>query len=101
MLEKSPGPAATTLIDTLSTTGTGDTNPALRKEILNSMRDHASQDFYKVWAKSTTGLDILKAWLKAAATKSEWEETLMPLLHVRHFLISVYFILLLFPEGTG
>lgn len=84
MLETSPGSTATTLIETLNRPGQGETTPTLRKEILNRMRDHASQEFYKVWAKSTVGMDILKGWLKSAATKPEWEETLMPLLHVCH-----------------
>lgn len=62
---------------------------SLRKLVLNTVRDNAGKDFFESWAKNADGMDIIRVWLKAAATKKEVngkrepDESLMPLLNVR------------------
>lgn len=68
--------------------GITDVSSPLRKEILNTVRDNAGKDFFEAWAKNAEGMEIIRIWLKAAATKKEGngkreaDETLMPLLNV-------------------
>ncbi|KDQ12714.1 hypothetical protein BOTBODRAFT_34170 [Botryobasidium botryosum FD-172 SS1] len=81
MLDKSPSQSASLLINHLS--DMPETNREVRLEILAKMRDGAPREFFSVWAKSIKGLDLLREWLKAAVVRGrEWEDTLMPLLHV-------------------
>ena len=69
--------------------GISDVSSALRKDILNTMRDNAGKDFFEAWAKSAEGMETFRIWLKSAVTrkddgKREADETLMPLLNVCH-----------------
>ncbi len=87
-LERSPVVAANNLIKALAQMGFSETSPALRKDILNTMRDNAGKDFYEAWAKNPDGMEMFRVWLKSASAKKdangkkEVEETLMPLLNV-------------------
>lgn len=92
--ESSPAGAARSLINALKTMGISDVSSALRKDILNTMRDNAGKDFFEAWSKSTDGMETFRIWLKAAVTrkgdgKREADETLMPLLNVCHCQIYV------------
>lgn len=91
-LERSPVVAANNLIKALAQMGFSETSPALRKDILNTMRDNAGKDFYEAWAKNPDGMEMFRVWLKSASAKKdasgkkEVEETLMPLLNVSSWL---------------
>lgn len=54
-----------------------------RLEVLTKLRDGANQQFFQAYATNQRGLDVLGSWLKSALMQPvEWEDTLMPLLHV-------------------
>lgn len=65
--------------------GASEVDLSMRLKILSKIRDHAGNDFYQAWASNVEAMDIIREWLKAAVTskRAEWDETVMPLLHVR------------------
>ncbi|KAG9010864.1 hypothetical protein FRB94_009566 [Tulasnella sp. JGI-2019a] len=81
-LDKQPETVAHALIKRLDQSDYFDIDLPTRLDILAKIRDNAGKDFYKVWAKSETGVDVLKDWLKTTTTLEGWDETVMPLLFV-------------------
>ncbi|KAG8852362.1 hypothetical protein FRB96_008708 [Tulasnella sp. 330] len=81
-LDKQPETVAHSLLKRLEQCDYSDINLATRLDILAKIRDNAGRDFYKVWARSDVGMDVLKDWLKTITVMEGWDETLMPLLFV-------------------
>lgn len=83
-LEKSPAQAAEHVIEHLCSKGVVvECDHDTRLEVLTKLRDGANQQFFQAFSRSQRGLDVLGAWLKSALVQpEEWEDTLMPLLHV-------------------
>ena len=70
--------------------GSSEVDLSLRLQVLLKIRDYAGNDFYQAWASNLEAMDIIRDWLKSAVTSrtGEWDETVMPLLHVRCFHVS-------------
>lgn len=72
------------IVRTIATIGATEVELPMRLQVLSKIRDCAGNDFYQAWAQNTEAMDIIREWLKNAMSKTnEWEETVMPLLHVR------------------
>ena len=89
--------AVKTIVAAIEDFGSQDVDPATRKEIVTRIRDNAGNHFFRAWSENADAMEILREWLKAGATGKDngfWEETIMPLLHVRVSLTSAGFIFL-------
>ena len=77
----------TQLVRTITAIGPSEVELSLRLQVLLKIRDYAGNDFYQAWASNLEAMDIVRDWLKGAVTSKtgEWDETIMPLLHVRPF----------------
>ena len=75
----------TQIVRTIMTMGPSEVELSLRLQVLSKIRDCAGNDFYQAWASSLEAMDLIRDWLKAAVTSKtgDWDETVMPLLHVR------------------
>lgn len=75
------------IVRTIATMGAAEVELPMRLQVLSKIRDCAGNDFYQAWAQNTEAMDIIREWLKNAVMSktAEWEETIMPLLHVRIF----------------
>ncbi|KAF8499299.1 hypothetical protein JB92DRAFT_2982445 [Gautieria morchelliformis] len=72
------------IVRAIMTMGPSEVELSLRLQILLKIRDYAGNDFYQAWASNLEAMDIIRDWLKGAVTSKtgDWDETVMPLLHV-------------------
>lgn len=82
-IDKSPEATANSIISLLSKSKWDDIDCPTRLEILTKIRDNAGKEFYKVWAKNSSAMEVVRDWLKVTVTEEGWDDTLMPLLFVR------------------
>ena len=73
------------IVRTIMTMGPSEVELSLRLQVLLKIRDCAGNDFYQAWASNLEAMEIIRDWLRAtvASKTGEWDETIMPLLHVR------------------
>ena len=73
------------IVRTIMAMGPSEVDLSLRLQVLLKIRDYAGNDFYQAWASNLEAMDIIRDWLKGAVTSKtgDWDETIMPLLHVR------------------
>lgn len=81
-IDKSPEATASSIISLLTKSKWDDINCSTRVEILTKIRDNAGKEFYKVWARNSAAMEVLRDWLKATVTEEGWDDTLMPLLFI-------------------
>ncbi|TDL29108.1 hypothetical protein BD410DRAFT_4016 [Rickenella mellea] len=77
--------AVRAIVTQLDSFGSQEVDLPLRLEIITKIRDNAGNPFFRAWADNDSAIDIFRDWLKAGATgkdDGQWEETIMPLLHV-------------------
>lgn len=85
--------AVRAIVAQLNTYGAQDVDSAMRLEIVTKIRDNAGNHFFRAWAENFDAMDIFREWLKAGATgkdDGQWEDTIMPLLHVSWQLSSSF-----------
>jgi len=64
--------------------GPSEVDLTMRLQVLSKIRDYAGNDFYQAWSSNSEAMEIIRDWLKGAVTSKtgDWDETVMPLLHV-------------------
>lgn len=78
------------IVSALNSYGAQEVDASTRLEVITKFRDNAGNTFFQAWASNADAMDIFREWMKAAATGKDggaWEETIMPLLHVRNLAV--------------
>lgn len=70
-IDKSPEATASSIISLLTKSKWDDINCSTRVEILTKIRDNAGKEFYKVWARNSAAMEVLRDWLKATVTEAD------------------------------
>ena len=73
--------AVNLLMDRIHDYGVDDVDAPTRKTILNAIRDHAGNHYFRAWSENPEAIDVTRDWLKQGYQAKD--ETVMPLLHVR------------------
>ncbi|KAF8529229.1 hypothetical protein BU17DRAFT_37395 [Hysterangium stoloniferum] len=72
------------IVRTIVSMGPSEVDLSVRLQVLSKIRDYAGNDFYQAWSSNSEAMEIIRDWLKGAVTSKtgDWDETVMPLLHV-------------------
>ncbi|KAI4521929.1 hypothetical protein K525DRAFT_200017 [Schizophyllum commune Loenen D] len=72
--------AVNLLMDRIHDYGVDDVDAPTRKTILNAIRDHAGNHYFRAWSENPEAIDVTRDWLKQGYQAKD--ETVMPLLHL-------------------
>ncbi|KAL1747803.1 hypothetical protein HDZ31DRAFT_31177 [Schizophyllum fasciatum] len=72
--------AVNSLMNRIHEYGVDDVDGPTRKTILNAIRDHAGNHYFRAWSENPEAIDLARDWLKQGYQAKD--ETVMPLLHL-------------------
>lgn len=72
--------AVNSLMNRIHDYGVDDVDAPTRKTILNAVRDHAGNHYFRAWSENPEAIDVTRDWLKQGYQAKD--ETVMPLLHL-------------------